>query len=209
MRRRCLVMLPMCILSTHSWLFDTMFRKLDDDGCMTLAFSNCLLFLGYLAWDVHRMVRSVDHVALYRVDLMVHHIAAFASYLCMFQIVPMLGSRILAGEYLSVLNSTLSVEHLRYYRVFALCFIRLPMWVYFILYYNPFWLHRCVASENVGILRLFMQPSCVFGFGYDVVLLWRCVRSIRNEKSGNAFSIHCRETAVHGRIVGPAHSHTP
>jgi hypothetical protein len=94
-----------------------MFRQLDADGFATLAFGNCLLFLCYLAWDMYQMPFSTHHAALYRPDLLVHHIVAFASYACISHIVPTLGSRILAGEYISVLNSTMSAKHLRYYRI--------------------------------------------------------------------------------------------
>ncbi len=86
---------------------------------------------------MYQMLFSTHHAALYRTDLMIHHVVAFASYAYLFRVVPTIGSRILVGEYLSVLNSTMDARNVRYYRIGVLLVIRLPMWMYFIIYYIP------------------------------------------------------------------------
>ena len=168
----------MCLLSTHSWLTDTMFRKIDGDTRFTsLAFVNCSLFVCYLLWDLYCMTLCVHRTAIYRADLVFHHFAALACYALMSTVTPLLGSRVLVGEYLSLMNTSLSGPTLRAYRVCVLCAIRLPMWVYFLCYYGPYFMDQFLTPSNVLYSRLVLYPSFAFGLGYDAHVLWKLQNS--------------------------------
>ena len=173
-RRRFRVMLVMCILSAYSWFADTMFGRMDEGGYVSLASINCLIFICFISWDVYQMTLSTNHAVLYRTDLMAHHVIALASYALMVQRIPLLGSRILIGECLSLMNSHLNDKHLRRYRMFVLLAMRFPMWIYFAFYYN---IALYVSNATYHRVSGVFFSSCLFAIGYDSVVLWKCVNA--------------------------------
>jgi len=159
-----------------------MHRHLDgDDRLVSLAFANCMLFIGYLLWDMYHMTLSKNHAALYRFDLLVHHVVVMTCYLFLSLLVPLLGTRLLIAEYLSLMNARLHGSYLRQYRIFVLVAIRIPMWIYFIFHYNPRYLSQYVSHDNTLTTQMVTYASYLFGLGYDSSLLLRAFSPVHHQ----------------------------
>lgn len=126
------------------------------------------------------MMLSPNRAVLFRPELIVHHLVAFVSYSTLITMVPLIGSRLLVGEYLSCLNACLSVTYLTYYRIFVMCAIRIPTWAYFLSYYHPCFLGLYVSTDDAQTLQIVKwvaYPSYVFAIVHDVYILRKCVNS--------------------------------
>lgn len=170
---RCSIIFVMCSLSTYNWLCDSLFKQFENEF-YSVYYQNCLIFVIYIIWDIYKMTFSTDRQILYRTDLMTHHIVALVSYVNLMNYVPLLGSYILIGEYLSLMNYVWKDKNhlklLSYYRFFCICFIRLPVWCFFLFYYNPYHLIFYVSPQDYNFVKTITFYSYLFGIGYDLVV---------------------------------------
>ncbi len=143
LKQRSCVLAVNCILAAFSWL---------NEEHQALYTANYAIFIVYLCWDT---VCMIQYPALFRKDLLVHHLAAFIACLCTYQNARLV-SRCLVSECLSVFNYPLR-QHQRMLTTYRVCIIftvRLPVTV---------WVFCEIPT---------VAPLCLFFLLYDMWILY-------------------------------------
>ena len=135
MKHRCYFIAAMCSASLYSWINYSLFDPIAVEF-FSPPYQNCLLMLFYLSWDTYKMLQNP---ALFRTDLMIHHGVSYIVYMSCINYGPLQASHVLIMESISLMNYVWrdQVKLLNFYRTCTILFIRVPLSLWFLLYYNP------------------------------------------------------------------------
>lgn len=182
MRNRCYCIALMTGTSAYTWYNYSLFEPLDNDFLMPYTL-NAMCMLCYLTWDTYSMLASP---VLFRTDLMIHHgicLVVFSSYI---HSVPLQMSNYLLMESISMMNYLWknNPSLLKLYRTVCIVCIRIPMIVWFTLYYNP----------NIGMpyLKSIYSPMVYnylynlerfhwFFIIYDIFILYKLYKPVKRQ----------------------------
>jgi hypothetical protein len=176
MKYRCACIAMMCVMSTYDWITHSLYEPITTDR-WNVSGVNILFSLAYLIWDTWAMVGGVNKKILYRQELLIHHVVSF----CIFSYggygTPLVVSRNLLCESLSLLNYILRHNEyvLHMYRLTTIFFVRIPICCFHILFYriNPHLLDpsRTVTGVDVYVYKLSLLICHLFFITYDVILV--------------------------------------
>ena len=177
-KKRCYFIYAMCTMSLYSWCNYSIF-DLDPVNSnvhfFTPYYQNCLLMLFYLGWDTYHMTLSKHRKILYRKDLIVHHFIATFTYLSFTNITPLQLSNNLIMECISAMNDVLknNARLLKLYRTFCIFFVRIPLSLWYCLYYIPY--YKKIMFPNHGpndVCKVILSTTLfIFFIFYDVFIL--------------------------------------
>jgi hypothetical protein len=179
-KKRCYFIYAMCTMSLYSWYNYSVF-DLDPNSAnsnihfFTPYYQNCLLMLFYLGWDTYHMTLSKHRKILYRKDLVIHHFFATISYVSFINITPLQLSNSLIMECISAMNSVLknNARLLKLYRTFCIFFVRMPLSLWYCLYYIPYYKKIMFPNNNSNdIFKVILSTTLfIFFIFYDVFIL--------------------------------------
>jgi hypothetical protein len=174
MQNRCYFISAMCGLSLYGWCNYSLFEPLDN-SFFTPYYQNCLLMLFYLGWDTYQMFRRS---VLFRTDLMIHHCITLVVYLSYINLIPLQMSNILIMECISLMNYAWknNPRLLKLYRTVCIFCIRMPVSLWFWLYYNPnftFPEWNITHSRYSYVYLHTLGNIFAFFIVYDVFILWK------------------------------------
>jgi hypothetical protein len=178
MKRRCMFISAMCGLSLYSWYNYSLFDPIDNNP-YTPYYQNGLLFLFYLGWDTYHMATTA---ILYRTDLVIHHIFAFMLTGSSLNNCTLHMSDYMIMECISLMNYTLrnNVRVLNIYRTVCILCVRMPLTLWFILFYHPtymfpYWEMYRTPNHYLYLYWLY-KGTCFFLF-YDMLILWKVYKT--------------------------------
>ena len=174
MKHRCYFISTMCSLSLYCWFNYSLFEPVNNDF-FTPYYQNCILMLVYLSWDTYHMVTKQ---VLYRTDLMIHHFITLIVYVSGINYATLQISNVLIMECISLMNYTWrnSPLLLKLYRTLCIFGIRIPLSLWFWLYYNPYIADPHLKKTQSYTLYLFLSTIYnvyFFFILYDVFILWK------------------------------------
>ena len=182
MRNRCYFITAMTGMSLYTWCNYSLFEPLDNDF-ITPYTQNAMLMLVYLAWDTYSMIVTP---ILYRTDLMIHHgicLVVFSSYI---YFVPLQMSNYLLMESISMMNYLWrnNPALLKIYRTVCIVCIRIPMMLWFVLYYTPTiglpYMKEKYSSFIYNYLFVLANLQWFF-IVYDIFILYKLYKPIKRE----------------------------
>ena len=174
MKQRCYFISAMCGMSLYSWYNYSLFDPINN-SFFTPYYHNCLLMLFYLGWDTYHMITKP---ILFRTDLMIHHSITMVVYLSYINNTTLQMSNVLSMECISLMNYVWrnNPQLLKLYRTICILCVRMPLSLWFWLYYKPtivypYWeltrtYHHCLYLSTFGNIYLFFII-------YDIFILWR------------------------------------
>ena len=138
MRKRCYFISIMCSISLYTWYSYSLFTPVEN-SVFTPYYQNSLLMIFYLCWDTYHMTLSSNKSILFRKDLLIHHIVSLIVYLSCINITALQMSNVLIMECISLMNYVWRKHNkwLNLYRTACIFLIRIPLSLWFWLYYNP------------------------------------------------------------------------
>ncbi len=175
MKNRCYFIAAMCGASLYSWINYSLFDPIIVD-VFSPPYQNCLLMLFYLSWDTYKML---SNPLLFRNDLMIHHCVTFVVYVSYINYIPLQMSHLLIMESISLMNYVWrdNIKLLTFYRTCMILCIRMPLSLWFWLYYNKLYMFpyfRNTVSLHVHCIYLTtLMNMPVFFIFYDVYILWQ------------------------------------
>jgi len=184
MRKRCYFISIMCSISLYTWYSYSLFTPVKND-VFTPYYQNALLMIFYLCWDTYHMTLSSNKSILFRKDLLIHHIVSLVVYLSYINNATLQLSNVLIMESISLMNYVWRKHNkwLNLYRTCCIFVIRMPLSLWFWLYYNP-QIHSPYIKTIVGeyhhiYLHLLNNVYLLFLL-YDAYILWQIYKqSIR------------------------------
>ena len=177
MKNRCYFISIMCGMSLYSWYNYSLFDIINNNF-FTPYYQNCLLMLFYLGWDTYNMTLSKNKSLLFRTDLCIHHFVTGIAYISYINTVSLQASNVLIMECISLMNYIWrnNPRLLKIYRTLCILFVRIPLSLWFWLYYNPtityIYLEK-TFTYNYYIYLLTMSNIYVFFIIYDIFILWK------------------------------------
>ena len=174
-KNRCYFIYAMCGMSLYGWCNYSLFDPVNlNINFFTSHYQNCLLMLSYLGWDTYHMTLSKNRKILYRKDLVIHHFIATITYLSFINIAPLQLSSILIMECISAMNNVLknNPRLLKLYRTFCIFFVRIPLSLWYCLYYIPKY-KKIVLINNFLYYSILATILFMFFIFYDVFILWK------------------------------------
>ena len=177
MRKRCYFISIMCSISLYTWYSYSLFTHVKND-IFTPYYQNALLMIFYLCWDTYHMTLSSNRSILFRKDLLIHHIVSLIVYLSCINNAPLQMSNVLIMECISLMNYVWRKHNkwLNLYRTVCIFLIRIPLSLWFWLYYNPEiynpYLKTIVGEYHHKYLDLLSNVYVLFIF-YDMYILWQ------------------------------------
>ena len=174
-KNRCYFIYAMCGMSLYGWCNYSLFDPVNlNINFFTSYYQNCLLMLSYLGWDTYHMTLSKNRKILYRKDLVIHHFIATITYLSFINIAPLQLSSILIMECISAMNNVLknNPRLLKLYRTFCIFFVRIPLSLWYCLYYIPKY-KKIVLISNFLYYSILATILFMFFIFYDVFILWK------------------------------------
>lgn len=169
-------------MSLYTWCNYSLFEPLDNDFLMPYT-QNAMLMLVYLAWDTYSMIATP---VLYRTDLMIHHGICFVVFSSYIHSAPLQMSNYLLMESISMMNYPWrnNPSLLKIYRTICIIGIRIPMIVWFTLYYNPTigmpYLKR-IYSPTVYNYLYNLERFHWFFIIYDIFILYKLYKPVKRE----------------------------
>lgn len=176
--RRCSFIATMCFVSLLSWTYDSFYAPVQNK-VTSLHTINGLFFLFYLLWDLYQMMYSSYKKQLYRLDLVIHHLAAFVLTAGCLPFISLAVSRSLITESVSLMNyiwkDKVHFIRLNIYRLFTIICIRLPYSIFSGLYYLPAYINTYKQEHSVLQLNwLYVMNNIIFlAVLYDLYLMKR------------------------------------
>lgn len=177
MKKRCYFMYAMCALSAYNWYNYSLFDPLNN-SVLTPYYANGLLGLYYFGWDTYHMTLSNNRHLLYRTDLMIHHAFAFTLGASIININSLQVSHYMIMECISIMNHVWrnNPQYLKIYRTICVCLLRMPLSLWFLLYYVPRFqdpiLKQTLTRNHYLYIKYFFY-SPIFFFLYDLLILWK------------------------------------
>lgn len=189
MKYRCDCIAVMCGLSVYDWLTHSLHEPITTDR-WNVSGANLVFSLTYLSWDIWAMVYGSNRQILYRTELLIHHLVSMGCFSAGLYFVPLIVSRALICESISLLNYTLRGAHneliLHRYRLATIFLIRFPFSIGFPIFYyvNDNLLEPTSATTGVGgwTYHICLVISHVFFTIYDVILVRKIVGIMRKKK---------------------------
>lgn len=190
MKYRCACIAVMCGLSAYDWFTHSLYEPITADR-WNVGGMNVVVCLLYMTWDTWAMVGGTNRKILYRTELLIHHlvsIGVFSGFGLYF--VPLITSRDLICESLSLLNYTLRGAHnesfLHKYRLATIFLIRFPISIGTPIFYymNGYLLEPTSTTTGVPI-RTYINAllfSHTFFTIYDVILVRKILGIMRKKK---------------------------
>jgi hypothetical protein len=177
MKKRCNFILAMCGMSLYNWYNYSLFDPVVNDF-FTPYYQNCLLMLFYLGWDTYHMTLSNNRKILYRTDLIIHHIFCLIGGISYINNTSLQFSHFMICECISLMNYYWRNNHnrLNLYRKFCIFCIRIPLSLWFWLYYNPYigFPYLKQTRPYYHYLYLFVLLNQYWFFiAYDIFILWK------------------------------------
>ena len=125
--------------------------------------------------DTYHMTLSKHRKILYRKDLIVHHFIATFTYLSFTNITPLQLSNNLIMECISAMNDVLknNARLLKLYRTFCIFFVRIPLSLWYCLYYIPYYKKIMFPNNDpIDIFKVILSTTLfIFFIFYDVFIL--------------------------------------
>ena len=177
MRKRCYFISIMCSISLYTWYSYSLFTPVEN-SVFTPYYQNSLLMIFYLCWDTYHMTLSSNKSILFRKDLLIHHIVSLIVYLSYINNTALQISNVLIMECISLMNYVWRKHNkwLNLYRTCCIFLIRIPLSLWFWLYYNPEiyspYLKTIVNDFHHTYLDLLSNVYVLFIF-YDMYILWQ------------------------------------
>jgi hypothetical protein len=174
MKKRCYFISAMCGMSIYNWYNYSLFDPIDN-SFMTPYYQNCLLMLFYLGWDTYHM--TINPI-LFRTDLMIHHSVTMVVYLSYINNATLQTSNVLIMESISLMNYVWrnNPRLLKFYRIFCIFCIRMPLSFWMWLYYNQNFLYPYWKLTRTQYHYLYLKTlSNIYAFFilYDLFILWK------------------------------------
>lgn len=189
MKHRCTCIAVMCGLSAHDWFAHSIYDPITTDR-WNVSGLNILFAIGYLTWDMNAMLFGTNHSILYRKDLLIHHVVSIISFSAGMYFIPLVCSRDLLCESLSLLNYTFRDDHngpfLHKYRLATILLIRLPITTIHPLFYcrHAHLLEQASIATGASIqsykLSLIISHLCFII--YDIILIRKILDIIRKKR---------------------------
>ena len=180
MKKRCMVIFVMCFLSLYCWFNYSLFDPIDSivNNKWSLYYLNCVIMILYLLWDTYHMTLSSNKKALYRTDLIIHHVVSLIVYLSYINNTTLQMSHVLLMESISLMNYVWRNRPtwLKTYRTLCIFLIRIPMSLFFLCYYNPSIQYPHLRSQYSCMHRSYLCSLghiYYFFLLYDMFLLWK------------------------------------
>jgi hypothetical protein len=177
MKHRCYFILLMCIISSYTWYNYSLFSPIDNRP-LTPFYVNGLVFLFYLLWDTYYMILSQYSTLLHRLDLIIHHIMSFIVTASSINTNTLQMSNYMIIECISLMNYIWKDNQslLKVFRTCCIVFVRIPLSLWFWLYYNPmviypFW-KATLTNDHYRYMKTLYCFSIFFVF-YDLYMLWK------------------------------------
>jgi hypothetical protein len=184
MKHRCYFISVMCGMSLYSWYNYSLFDPINN-SFFTPYYQNCLLMLFYLGWDTYQMIKQP---ILFRTDLMIHHSITSFIFLSCINNNTLQISNVMIMECISLMNYVWRNNPLllKLYRTLCICFIRIPLIVWYITTYNknvmhPYW--KLTRTYNHYIYLKISGNILYFFILYDMYILWKLYKPIRLKQS--------------------------
>jgi hypothetical protein len=178
MAHRCYFILAMCNMSLYSWYNYSLFDPIDNNP-YTPYYQNGILFLFYLWWDTYHMFVSRT---LYRTDLIVHHAFAFVITSSSLNNDALHMSDYMIMECISLMNYVWrnNPRMLNVYRIACILLVRMPLTLWFMVYYHPtylfpYWENTRTPSHYLYLYWLY-KGTCFFLL-YDMLILWKIYKN--------------------------------
>jgi len=194
MKNRCYFISTMCGMSLYSWYNYSLFDPINN-SFFTPYYQNCLLMLFYLGWDTYHMINIP---ILYRTDLMIHHSVTLVIYLSSINNTSLQMSNVLIMESISLMNYIWRNKQqlLKLYRTLCIFCIRIPVSLWFWLYYNPniiypYWKTTVTYPHYLYLSTL--TNLYIFFIVYDMFILWKLYKPINSNIIMNTRYIHLKK----------------
>jgi hypothetical protein len=172
MKKRCYFISVMCSMSLYSWYNYSLFDPIDN-SFFTPYYQNCLLMLFYLGWDTYHMI---SNPLLFRKDLLIHHFITSIVYLSYINNTSLQMSNVLIMECISLMNYIWknNPQLLKLYRTICIFCVRIPLSLWFWLYYNPNFQYPYLKLTTNHYLYLSTLGNVyLFFIVYDMFILWK------------------------------------
>ena len=189
MKYRCACIAVMCGLSAYDWLTHSLYEPITTDR-WNVSGANLVFFMTYLSWDTWAMVGGENRKILYRTELLIHHLVSMCCFSAGLYFVPLIASRGLICESISLLNYSLRGAHnelfLHNYRLAMIFLIRLPISIGIPIFYymNGYLLEQSSADKGVSI-KTYQTMLCIthaFFTIYDLILILKIMGIMRKKR---------------------------
>ena len=189
MKYRCACIAVMCGMSAYDWFTHSLYEPITTER-WNVSGANIVVCLLYMTWDTWAMVGGVNRTILYRTELLIHHVISIASFSRGLYFVPLITSRDLICESISLLNYTLrdapNEPTLHWYRLATIFLIRLPVSIGTPIFYymNGYLLEPSSADTGVSI-KTYQITLCIthaFFVIYDLILIRKITGVMRKKK---------------------------
>ena len=189
MKYRCACIAVMCGLSVYDWFTHSMYEPITTDR-WNVSGTNLVFCILYMTWDTWAMVGGVNRQILYRTELLIHHLVSMGFFSAGLYFVPLIVSRALICESVSLLNYTLRGAHneliLHRYRLATIFLIRFPISIITPIFYymNGYLLEPTSADTGVSVesLQTALIVSHLFFTIYDIILVRKIVGIMQKRK---------------------------
>ncbi len=190
MKYRCACIAVMCGLSAYDWFTHSWYEPITTDR-WNVCGANLVFCLLYMTWDTWAMVGGVDRSILYRTELLIHHLVSIGSFSIGLYGVPLIASRDLICESISLLNYSMRGAHnesiLHRYRLATIFLIRLPSTIGTpIFYYMNGYLLEPSATDTGYSIETYQIMLCIahaFFVIYDLILIRKITGIMRKKRS--------------------------
>ena len=177
MKHRCYFISAMCALSLYNWYAYSLFDPVCNDF-YTPYYQNCLLMLVYLGWDTYQMTMSANRKQLFRTDLIIHHAITTVVYLSYINNTTLQIDHVLIMESISLMNYIWrnNPYRLKVWRTACIFLIRIPLSLWFHLYYNPYVVFSQLEQIRTRLHMLYISSLgnvYMFFILYDVFILYK------------------------------------
>ena len=189
MKYRCMCIAVMCGLGAYDWLTHSLYEPITAER-WNVSGANLAFFLTYLSWDTWAMVGGVNRKILYRTELLIHHLVSIGAFSRALYSAPLIGSRDLLNESISLLNYTLrgapNESTLHWYRLATIFLIRLPISIGTPIFYymNGYLLEQSSADTGYSI-KTYQIMLCIthaFFVIYDLILIRKITGIMRKKR---------------------------
>ena len=183
MKHRCMWLSVMCGLSVYTWYNYSLYEPIQTD-LYTPYVLNGAIFICYLSWDTYKMIMDAR---LYRTDLLIHHNTALIITCSCITTTPLQMSNYMIMESISLLNYPLRdyPQILNLYRTAIIISLRMPLSVWFWIYYNPKYglpvLQQALTPSHYIWLKCILN-SYWFFLLYDLFILYKIYKPKKIKK---------------------------
>ena len=165
---------PLFLLGTYNtWFYNPFDNNLTESSITLMAVPP--VFITYLCWDIYVMLQ---YKHLYRTDLFIHHgVCLFAYNIGLLCKLYKTGSLFMLCESISLLNYILRdrPNWLNYYRLLNVFFLRTPIWILYIYYYNGHFNDYMIIARNL------YRYGPAFFIIYDIVIIQKTLALMKRK----------------------------